>query len=714
MSEAGARGSQLPVFSGVSRSENPPRLVLEATPNAPPVKKNEEASWVEDYSDHAAYVHRLARSLISDPVLAEDLEQAAWTVAWRKRQQFLQAPRAWITRVTRNLAFNLHRGELAKRRRQHELMEDALDPAPGEESEGMPVVLDDLLKAMAALKDEYRVPLRLRYEEELSPPEISERLGLPLETVRTRLKRGRQMLRSRMDERHGDRSTWAGLVLLLGKEPWPAPHVAAQHAPAPQASLFGGKSSLLIAGAAALTLFAGWSFFWKALAPVDRDDVTLASSTIEGDPRSATQADLGERQAVDTDTAALVVRTLARDTSLPIGDVSFRVEERTPQGSLESVPTRTTGRDGVARIDTLEPGRYLIRAAAGEPVEVDVAPGDPAHVDLFVGGGVEITGRVMAHNAENAPAVGAAVWVSWPGTTESGRVVTHADERGEFVLQDVSPSAWIGSWSENQRPSELHHVGSLPGEGGTHRAHLILGGREQPLLGIVRDERGNPVAGARVRAEGNLRGRIRADLHGGRRHNGSPQLQRTAADGSFRFDHLAMSGKKGTLHIEAPGYGHQRFEVTRGEPALVTLQATPAVEGRLRTASGGPAAGARVSVSRRFGCREWTTVADEAGVFRLEGFPCGPIVLRANLGIDGARLVHLDLAPGKSVGSKRPLERTGASRARQRRRKVRRCRAGSSGSRRKSGPPRMRRCSTSLRRVTCSAPMSRVASASMA
>jgi RNA polymerase sigma-70 factor (ECF subfamily) len=48
-----------------------------------------------------------------------------------------------------------------------------------------------------------RAVLLLRYQEDLDPPEIARSLGLPLNTVKSHLRRSLALLRSRSDELHG-------------------------------------------------------------------------------------------------------------------------------------------------------------------------------------------------------------------------------------------------------------------------------------------------------------------------------------------------------------------------------------------------------------------------------------------------------------------------------------------------------------------------------
>ena len=53
---------------------------------------------------------------------------------------------------------------------------------------------DTVVKGITILDDKYRIPMYMKYVEELSPEEISEMLELPIKTVYTRLRRGKAML----------------------------------------------------------------------------------------------------------------------------------------------------------------------------------------------------------------------------------------------------------------------------------------------------------------------------------------------------------------------------------------------------------------------------------------------------------------------------------------------------------------------------------------
>ena len=62
----------------------------------------------------------------------------------------------------------------------------------------------------------------------MPPRSVAAQLDLPVETVRTRTRRACELLRTKLDRRYGDRSTWAGLALELLPRPGGTPPVHAE------------------------------------------------------------------------------------------------------------------------------------------------------------------------------------------------------------------------------------------------------------------------------------------------------------------------------------------------------------------------------------------------------------------------------------------------------------------------------------------------------
>ncbi len=169
------------------------------------------AARLEALLVHRAWVRRVARALVRDESRADDLEQEVWLRSLDGPAP--DHPRAWLGTVLRHAAFNLRRGE--RRRELHEAERPPPPPVPSPEVLlGRAEAVERVARAVRELEEPCRSAILLRYFEDIPPPAIARRLGVPLETVRARLRRGLARLRERLDrEDRGGRRRWALLLL---------------------------------------------------------------------------------------------------------------------------------------------------------------------------------------------------------------------------------------------------------------------------------------------------------------------------------------------------------------------------------------------------------------------------------------------------------------------------------------------------------------------
>lgn len=156
----------------------------------------------------ARYQHRLYRyllRLVRDPAAADDLFQQTWLRAVEKLRQYdaRRSFEAWLFAIARNLTID------HLRRRRHESLDEPGNGGPLAERlrSGKPNVLEGCLQServalvmdgMAELPPASREVLTLRFEEEMKLTEIADLTGVPLATVKSRLRRAMIQLRQRL------------------------------------------------------------------------------------------------------------------------------------------------------------------------------------------------------------------------------------------------------------------------------------------------------------------------------------------------------------------------------------------------------------------------------------------------------------------------------------------------------------------------------------
>jgi RNA polymerase sigma factor (sigma-70 family) len=162
-------------------------------------------AWRKDCPDldgllaHEDFVKRIARGLLGDEHLAEDAAQEAWLAALRRPPASDHAARAWLVTVARNFSYQTARARIRRIERErrvarHEAAEAAAsDPALDGSTRRR------IAETVLRLREPYREAVLLRFYAGLAPAAISDRLGVPVETVKTRLKRALSFLRARLE-----------------------------------------------------------------------------------------------------------------------------------------------------------------------------------------------------------------------------------------------------------------------------------------------------------------------------------------------------------------------------------------------------------------------------------------------------------------------------------------------------------------------------------
>lgn len=161
---------------------------------------------------HRDFLRALARQLLRDEHLAEDVVQESFLVALVNPPKSADALRSWLAKVVTRRAANRHRGDSRRQRREGEAARAERLPDASEVSESLHTQRR-VLAAIEALPDHYRTAIYLRFHEGLPPREIARRMDVPVETIRSRVQRGLAHMRRDLDQEFGGRESWA-IVLL--------------------------------------------------------------------------------------------------------------------------------------------------------------------------------------------------------------------------------------------------------------------------------------------------------------------------------------------------------------------------------------------------------------------------------------------------------------------------------------------------------------------
>lgn len=155
-------------------------------------------------------VFRAVRSILKDDDEAQDAMQEAYVRAYIHLGEFRAESRlsTWLVRIAVNEAL----ARLRKSKRTEPLDEEvevvsmSRDPEQATSDEQLRVVLEE---AVDALPEGFRTVFILRSVEQMSTAEVAEAVGIPEDTVKTRLFRARGLLRETVLARLEDRETTA-------------------------------------------------------------------------------------------------------------------------------------------------------------------------------------------------------------------------------------------------------------------------------------------------------------------------------------------------------------------------------------------------------------------------------------------------------------------------------------------------------------------------
>ncbi|WP_395639174.1 RNA polymerase sigma factor [Pseudolysinimonas sp.] len=161
------------------------------------------------YRRWAPLVYTLAVRSLGDVGDAEDVTQKTFVAAWTGRTGFDPTRArlsAWLVGIAKNKIADTHEAR-ARVRRLHEQL--AAVSAPADLVSPAVDVADELLVAdeIAHLEPDAQRIIRMAFYDDLTHQQIAARLGIPLGTVKSHIRRSLQRMRHRLEVTHEPRGS---------------------------------------------------------------------------------------------------------------------------------------------------------------------------------------------------------------------------------------------------------------------------------------------------------------------------------------------------------------------------------------------------------------------------------------------------------------------------------------------------------------------------
>ena len=510
---------------------------------------------------HRGFVRALVRRLLDDEHQVDDVEQQTWMAAMRAGPRDAGKLRGWLGAVARNFARRHVRDEQLRRAREP----DGDRPPPERTAHEFLEQEErrrEVVAAVMRLAEPYRTVVLLRWFKELPPKEIAKQLGVPVETVKTQLRRGHDRLRVDLDARHGgERRAW---VVWLAPLAWPESAAAGTAIGATLTGVVTMKAMAwvttgVLVVAATVVYLAGDRNDDEASSPpavAERVDAIPEAPSVEPTVERTARESLESRANVAPETTpdadgAEAGGTLALSGVVitPLGEpvagahVTIRRREWAEFSSLDLASSRDER--VLLEGETDERGSFRFPLVPGLPVDVAVeAAGYPIEVLASRHAGESLTIRLregarlfgtVTRARDGLPVEG--VYVRGWGYAGGAELFDgHTDERGRYSFDSIAPAQMHVEFRPVREKSPgWMKVHLEPGE--SRQLDVVLEDGIRVHGRVTDATTGAPIAGAELSHGWTFRRMVTTD-----------------ADGRFEMPGFGASGVY-DIHVRADGYG---------------------------------------------------------------------------------------------------------------------------------------------------------------
>ena len=166
------------------------------------LRKQDQTAFSYLYDNYAAALNGIILRMVEEPQLAEDILQEAFVKIWNNFNQYDTGKGrlfTWMINITRNLTIDMLRSKGYKKQKKISQDENSVSTYQDRNYSSEKFDTIGLRKQLQYLKPDQKVIIDLAYFNGYTQDEISKEMGIPLGTVKTRMRTAIIELRKLLD-----------------------------------------------------------------------------------------------------------------------------------------------------------------------------------------------------------------------------------------------------------------------------------------------------------------------------------------------------------------------------------------------------------------------------------------------------------------------------------------------------------------------------------
>lgn len=153
------------------------------------LKQRHQSAFNYLYDNYSGALFTIILNIVNERELASDVLQEVFVKIWRQIESYDETKGrlfTWMMNISRNASIDTLRSKDFKNSQQNRELTESVYESGG--TTELKIDQIGLRKVVNELKEEYKVLVELAYFEGYTQDEISKMLGIPLGTVKTRLR----------------------------------------------------------------------------------------------------------------------------------------------------------------------------------------------------------------------------------------------------------------------------------------------------------------------------------------------------------------------------------------------------------------------------------------------------------------------------------------------------------------------------------------------